>query len=385
MYRELIDDASAWTGADLAGNPAGDRADDGGADGAGTIDGSWRYEIDDAGRDELHQALAAVSERGLDLCEIGRADFALDGLGDVMASIGTQLRSGRGFALLRGVDVERYSLDDLEKIYWGLCAHLGTGITQNSDASLIHYVTDGALRPNQGRRGVGRPGRSSLHVDLTDCASLLCVRQAPDNPPSWVASSTQIHNELLVKHPEALEALYQGFEWDRLDEQGEEEGPTTGYRVPVFSERDGHVSCRYNRFWMSKAITRSRDRLPDETWELFNLFDSVADDIRLEVDFQPGDVQFINNYVVLHGRDAHEEVPDEAAKRLLMRIWVDFDEARPMSDEAVVRYGIVRHGRLGWTADQFRQGLHNSQHARSADGRPLVGATVGGDSGGRRG
>lgn len=354
MHRQQITDPSTWDGTELAG------------------DDTWCFALDEGDRAELHDALLGVQARELELAQIGREDFPLPGLAPKLGAIGRQLATGRGVAVLRGVDVERYSLDELERLYWGLCSHLGTGITQNSDATLIHYVTDGALRPNQGRRGVGNPARASLHVDLTDVASLLCVRQAPDNPPSWIASSTRVHNELLARHPEVLPVLYSGVEWDRLDEHAEGETPTTGYRVPVFSEEAGLVSCRYNRYWMAKAPQRRGEVLPEETKRALDRFDEIADEVRYELDFAPGDMQFINNYVVLHGRAAHGEVADEAAKRLLMRIWLDVDDPRPVADEAVVRYGIVRHGRLGWTADQLRSGEHLGAHARHPDGRPVV-------------
>ena len=96
-------------------------------------------------------------------------------------------------------------------MYWGFCSHLGTGLTQNGDATFIHYVTDGKLRPSQGRRGVGFPKESKLHIDLTDIVSLLCVQQAPDDPPSRVASSTAIYNEMLKRNPKALPRLYEGL------------------------------------------------------------------------------------------------------------------------------------------------------------------------------
>jgi len=365
VHREPITDRSAWTGADLlaetAPEPAGAR--------------SWEVTLDDAGRAELVGALGRVTAAGLPLSRIDRHAFALPGLAPTLAAVRDELRTGRGFVLLRGFPVEGHDLDEIEKLYWGLCSHLGIGMTQNSDASLIHYVTDGALRPNQGKRGVGSPLRSSLHVDLTDVVSLLCVRQAPDNPPSWVASSTEIHNRILARHPEALDAFYEGFEWDRLEEHGEGESPTTGYRVPVFSQADGQVSCRYNRYWMAAALKRRLGEVPAEAQALFDLFDATADEVRLEVDFQPGDVQFVNNYTVLHGRAAHDEIPEEARKRVLMRIWLDFEgQARPMADEAVVRYGIVRHGALGWTVDQLNAGAHRGRHTRQPDGRPVVAA-----------
>lgn len=352
MHTETIADRSAWTGPELE------------------VDRSWEFALSDVHRHELDTALATVHD--LDLAQIRRGDVELPSLQALTADIGAELAAGRGFALLRGMPVERYELADLERLYWLICIQLGTGITQNSDASLIHYVTDGVLRPNQGIRGVGSPLRSSLHVDLTDYASLLCVRQAPDEPRSWVASSTAVHNEFLATAPELLGPLYEGFEWDRLDEQRPEESPTSGYRVPVFSEVGGLVSCRYNRYWMAKAIKRKHDRLPDATWELFNRFDEIADKVRFEIDFRPGDIQFINNYVVLHGRDEHEVVEDESRKRLLMRIWLDADAPRPMADEAIVRYGIVRHGALGWTVDHYREGRHLGAHERDRRGVPIV-------------
>ncbi|MFT7598548.1 MAG: hypothetical protein ACI8TP_001471 [Acidimicrobiales bacterium] len=362
ICQQEITDRSAWQGAQLVD------------------DRSWEHHLRPSDIDDIEASLESVNKAGLSLSNIGASDFAVPSLAPVLATIGQEIRDGRGFAMLRGLPVERYELDDLEKIYWGLCSHLGIGMTQNSDASLIHYVTDGTLRPNQGGRGVGSPRRSSLHVDLTDAASLLCVRQAPDNPASWVASSVQVHNDLLSKNPAALARLYEGFEWDRLDEEGPSETPTTGYKVPVFSAAADNgspkISCRYNRYWMAQALKRTADRLPDDVWQLFNLFDETADANHLAIQFEPGDIQFINNFTVLHGRDAHAEVPQEEHKRLLMRIWLDFDVPRPVADDALVRLGVGRHGSLGWTVDQFNAGEHLGAHPRSADGRPLTGVAL---------
>jgi len=74
----------------------------------------------------------------------------------------------------------------------------------------------------------------------------------------------------------------------------------------------------------------------------------------------------------LHGRDEHALEPDEQRKRLLMRIWLDFDEPRSFSDEAIVRYGVVRHGMLGWTAAELAAGPPPAGHVRRPDGAPAV-------------
>jgi hypothetical protein len=345
-----VQDASAWSGEELR------------------HDRGWRLELDDGERAELDRAVDGVRSRGLVLAEIDAATFPLPGLAPKLALIAEQLRHGRGFAVLGGFPVEDRPLEDVERAYWGLCSHLGTGITQNSDATLIHYVTEGRLRPNQGTRGVGFPTESTLHVDLTDVASLLCVRQAPDDPPSWLASSTRVFNELLAQHPAALEPLLEGFQWDRMDEHGPGEAPTTGYRVPVFSVADGTVSCRYNRYWMASAHRRLGTQHTEAQRLALDLFDRIAAAHRLEFRFAPGDIQFVNNYTVLHGRAAHAPVTDESQVRLLMRIWLDLPDSRPVVDDAIVRYGIVRHGNLGWTAAQVRAGEVGATRPRRADG-----------------
>ncbi len=345
-----VTDASAWLGSEME------------------ADRSWEYSLGPGHVAELEQALAGVKDRRLQMAEIGPAEFPLPTLSGMLGRIGDDLRGGRGFALLRGFPVEEYETEDLSLMYYGLCRHIGTGMTQNSDSGLIHYVTDGALRPNQGKRGVGFPKASRLHVDLMDIVTLLCVRQAADDPHSHLASSTTIYNEFLKRRPDLLPRLFEGFEWDRMDEHGKGESPTLGYRVPLFSLVNGALSCRYNRAWMSAAHVNEKAPLSAEDGEAFDLLDQIAAETRLAFPFGPGDIQFCNNYNVLHGRDGHEPEPDEERKRLLIRIWLNVPGFRQFSDEAVVRYGIGYHGNLGWTAEELLAGAHEMPRARRDDG-----------------
>ena len=223
-----VTDASAWTGEDLEG------------------DRSWEFDLSPRQQDELHRALQQTNDQKLQLAEITRDNFPLPSLGATLATMLNELRDGKGFAVLHGFPTVGYAHDDIERMYWGLCSHLGTGVTQNSDAGLIHAVTDGARRPRQGTRGVGDLGPVGLHVDLGDCVSLLCVRQAPDDPHSVVSSSITLYDEILRQHPEWLPRLYEGFVWSRQGEEGPGESPCSDYPVPAFSVADGKVTCRFN-------------------------------------------------------------------------------------------------------------------------------------------
>ncbi len=336
------------------------------------VDRAWQVGLEAAHIAELERALSCVHRRGLTPAQISAKDFPLPKLAPLFNRIVEELRDGRGFACVRDFPVTEHSLQDLEIMYWGFCAHIGTGLTQNGDAGLIHYVTDGKLRPNQGRRGVGFPQETKLHIDLTDIVALLCVRQAPDDPPSRVASSMTVYNELLKRSPNALARLYEGFEWDRMDEHGVDEAPSSGYRIPLFSQKDGVVSCQYNRNWMIKAAERNGYVLSDEDTSTLDLIDEIARECCFEFPFQPGDIQFCNNYTVLHGRPAHAVVEDERRKRLLMRIWLDILNVRPFFDDAIVRYGNGRHGQIGWSAADLLAGRNLQERPRRADGAVVI-------------
>ena len=333
---------------------------------------SARSQAHSAGRETTQVAATEITthsgHRGLQMAEIGPGDFPLPTLSDVLRRVGGELRLGRGFALLRGFPVDSFPTEDLATMYYGLCRHIGTGMTQNSDSGLIHYVTDGALKPNQGKRGVGFPKASRLHVDLMDIVTLLCVRQAADDPHSHLSSSTTLYNEILKRRPDLLPRLFEGYEWDRMDEHGTGESATSGYRVPLFSRVNGDLSCRYNRAWMIAAHVNEKAPLSVEDREAFDLIDEISAETKLAFPFGQGDIQFCSNYTVLHGRDAHELEPLEERKRLLIRIWLNVPGFRQFSDEAVVRYGIGCHGNLGWAADEVLAGRHKTPRPRRDDG-----------------
>ena len=69
---------------------------------------------------ELDQALATVKQRGLGFPGFGKDDFPLDTLRPVLDGISEELENGRGFALLRGLPVARYSDEEVRILYYGM-------------------------------------------------------------------------------------------------------------------------------------------------------------------------------------------------------------------------------------------------------------------------
>ena len=55
-----------------------------------------------------------------------------------------------------------------------------------------------------------------------------------------------------------------------------------------------------------------------------DLIETIANDpaFHLEMDFQPGDIQLLNNSVILHAREAYEDGPEPERRRHLLRLWL---------------------------------------------------------------
>ena len=157
------------------------------------------------------------------------------------------MRDGRGFVVLRGLPVERYSDDDVGLIFWGMGRYLGAPLYQNPKGDLLGHVYDhGRTYGNIDVRGYETNAYLPYHTDAGDMVGLLCLRRGLEGGLSSIVSSVTVHNEILAHHPEYLGLLYNGFYYIRreaaLTERGVSERP-----IPVFGCRDGVVSCRYIR------------------------------------------------------------------------------------------------------------------------------------------
>jgi len=346
IHRNTITDASAWQPQDLY------------------PDQTWNVSLTTEQVNDLLSGLNRVKD--LRIAEINPANFPIPVCRDVINQIADELRAGRGFSLLHGFPVEGIENEDIARMYWGLCSHLGNGVTQggNSYNGLIDYVTEGILRPQTGKRNVGKSGRVGFHNDPADTAMLLCVRQAPDSPKSQLVSSSTIHNALLDRVPDKLHRLYEGFPHHHQDLQYEHESPTTASPVPVFSQANDLVSSQYNRTRIKLAADLA-DGLSAQDTHLLDLVDKMAEEFCFSFELRAGDIQFANNYVVWHGREAHQPAAEEERTRLLMRIWLNISDFRPLADEDVVRYAALKYGDRGRSAHDVLKNLDHRIDSRN--------------------
>jgi hypothetical protein len=306
-----------------------------------TNDPSWIVTFTDADIAEMERALAAAKSAGRAMAEVGRQQFPLPTLAPKLVRILDEIRNGRGFVVVRGLPVHRYSDDDIGLILWGLGRYLGTPLHQNPQGDLLGHVYDhGRTYGNIDVRGYETNAYLPYHTDAGDMVGLLCLRRGLEGGLSSIVSSVTVHNEILARHPEFLGLLYNGFYYIRreaaLTEHGVSERP-----IPVFGYAEGMVSCRYIRNQINAGAVKRE--IPLTTFERTAL-DYVDEqtrraDLRLDMDLQPGDIQLINNYTILHSRTGFVDGPEPQQKRHMLRLWLKFPTTWPLSAEFPTHMG----------------------------------------------
>lgn len=330
-----IDHPSAWRRADIERNQ------------------SWQHTLTDADIDELERAAAGVANRGF---RFGRADFPLPTLGPRLESILAEAADGRGFAVMRGLPLDRYDRPTIEAIYWGMATHWGNLISQNAKGDLIAEVTDKGSDYTGGVNDRGYISRDRLqpHVDTSDVTCLLCLYPARTGGHSSVVSSLSIYNTIMTERPDLLDMLHRGFHHDLRGE-----GPTrrldevTHNRIPVYSWHEGLLSCCFNAKIMRSAHAKMGQPLsPAEDAALEYIMD-VAErpELRFDLFLERGDIQLINNYVLFHWRTAFEDFPEPERKRCLLRLWLNTRKPRPLAAEFSDRYNTGPRGGVYAGAD----------------------------------
>ncbi|MFV1999744.1 MAG: TauD/TfdA family dioxygenase [Acidimicrobiia bacterium] len=324
-----IDGPSAWYGRDMADHP-----------------GKWLHELSPAEVAEINDSVAAVMENQIDLLNIKRSDFSLPSLGPILDRIQDEVVSGRGFALIRGVPVHTYSRQESAIAYLGISSYFGWVIPQNAKGHVLGHVRDIGLDPkNPTHRLYGTRARHLYHTDSCDIVGLLCLQTAKSGGRSKIASSVTVYNEMLERRPDLVRVMEKPFYTDRKGEIPEGKGPY--YQMPVFNPYAGLLTTTYNRDFITAAQRHPAvPRLTDEQIEAMDLVDELADsdDIRLDVDFQPGDMQFIHNHQMLHARTPYEDYPEPDRKRHLLRVWLAPPNARPLAPVIAERFGNIEPG-----------------------------------------
>ena len=62
--------------------------------------------------------------------------------------------------------------------------------------------------------------------------------------------------------------------------------------------------------------------------EVLDLYEEIANDpdLYLDMDLEPGDIQWLSNHTAMHARTGYEDWPEPERKRHLLRLWLSIEK-----------------------------------------------------------
>lgn len=313
----------------------------------------WVGELSPGDIAELEHALetflAQTGNAAQRIAHMAVVDFPLPTLAPRLHGLRRELLHGRGFALLRRLPVERYSMLERAALFMGLCVHIGRARSQNAKGHVVGHVCNlGSSSNDHDVRIYQTRERQTFHTDSCDIVGLLSLREARRGGDSLLVSALTIFNEMRRTRPDLLARLFRPMAHDRRGEVPAAQKPF--FLLPVFSWHAEALTVFYQRQYLDSA-QRFEDapRLAPEDIEALDTFDRLANDDRLNmrVRLVPGDVQFVHNHVLLHDRTEFDDHDDPALRRHLLRLWIAAPGARELPPAFGARYGSIAIGDRG--------------------------------------
>jgi hypothetical protein len=305
----LIDDRSVWHAGDF-----GDAR-------------SWVHELPSESIDELKQSVRSAVAQGKTFAEITKTIFPLPQTARILREVFDELENGPGFAVIGGFPVDQFTYDEALIAYAGLSAHLGTLVDQSYAGAMKVDVADLGIAYGKDVRGYQSNAMLRFHTDGAVFTGLLCLGEAADGGLSVLTSSGALSNTTLSERPDIYKILAKGFYHHRRGEHAPGENPVSSVPIPVFAFYDGLLQCNYDRNQSMWAADEGIEITPGQV-EAMDYLDALMAkrEYQLHMEMRKGDVQFVNNFTVMHSRTEYRDGPGK--KRHLVRYWIDVPNGR---------------------------------------------------------
>ena len=321
ILKSPITDQCAWIGQEIAHKT------------------DWIYQLSPHMLNVLDNALGKLEQQNLMAPNFAKSDALIEDAEFLkqIDLICNELENGYGFIVIRGLDAEKYNEHQLANIYYLIGLHMGNSVTQNARGDLMGYVENIGDKNQKMTRVYETNSYLPYHADLSDVVGLLSIRKAKEGGLSSIVSSSTVYNRILAEYPEYLGYFYHPAWYDHL-------GETEPSLSPIFSYFDGKLACRYLRYYIELGHDRRSVPLSQVQIDALNIFDQISQDssLRLDMMLEPGDIQFCNNYCVMHSRSSFEDYDEVEKRRKLLRLCLKMPNARKLAKDFPGRNGIPK-------------------------------------------
>eukprot|EP00931_Biecheleriopsis_adriatica_P029483 TRINITY_DN1749_c0_g1_i3.p1 TRINITY_DN1749_c0_g1~~TRINITY_DN1749_c0_g1_i3.p1 ORF type:complete len:712 (-),score=148.01 TRINITY_DN1749_c0_g1_i3:40-2118(-) len=285
---------------------------------------SWKTWVTEEQIAEFDAALKATAEK--EVHDIVKEDLPpMPGVAQAMKVIQSDLEEGRGFAMLRGLPVQRWGMEQTTRGLWILGLHLGSAEPQDKEGALIHHVKDTGMKP--GDNATVRYYQTNVaipfHTDGCDALAFLCYSKGLSGGLSRLTSAVTAFNVILERRPDLAKVLQENFHFDA---RGQHPNGELCQVHPVYMFHNGNLNLIHKvPYIMSAQRLEGVPKLTAAQQEALDFLDVVMNEKEhvLEFESEPGDIQFVSNHTQCHGRTAFEDDADASgATRHFLRLWV---------------------------------------------------------------
>jgi hypothetical protein len=287
----------------------------------------WSTTIDSAALAELDRIAAWVDDNpDVEHESLDPERLDCPAVAGTMAGVKAALSGGSGFVVMAGLPFARWSERAARAISWLLCHYIAMPVMQKWTGTRVYEVRDTGAKLAHGVRRSLTNVKQDLHTDgpwlptTADYMALACVRQAGSGGMSRIASLVAAHNWLYRAHSTLLERLYEGFWWDRQSEHPAGDRPANF--LPVYSRDGGRLRVRYYDDYIrngQRLMQQPLDASGTDALAAMREFVEAPENC-FEFTLEPGQIFFLNNHLVAHGRTAFTDTA--SSERLLLRFWL---------------------------------------------------------------
>lgn len=205
-----------------------------------------------------------------------------------LSALSDTLHFGRGFALLRRLPLERLTPGEAEGLFRSVAGCFGRVL---------------AGQDIQGRRMGADEAFLTAEGDLL---AQLCTSAPAKGGALRLVSAVALHNEMARRYPEYLPSLYARM----------------GQARPLFAIVDERLEAHVDCHLAERLARRALDGLDGAQQKGLTALNSLAEELALDVDLEPGDMLFANCRRVLVAHRPYESYHELGKEYAVMRLWL---------------------------------------------------------------
>ena len=289
----------------------------------------YLHDLSQLTTEQIDAAVRFADLNGLTVDTVEQEDFRIPAFAAGVPRLRERLDTGRGFAVVRGVNAAKWSEPQAEMIAWAFCNYLGRPIRQGigHDRRLFTVADKGGANTDPTRIGAS-PKRSPKYSDngcleprAPDYLGLFCYRLATEGGDSTIISAQTIYETVAAERPDILPLLFMTYHFRAPQAHvWSSRGPTV--ERPILDTSSGELRIHYARVMIEPGIEMAGTPLSDVERAALDYFDEVLErpDLGFRYILKPGELLVMNNRALLHGRKAFPV--GSSGGRMLKRLWM---------------------------------------------------------------